>query len=136
MDKDFGEKVWWMKRFTRRLLIVTDLDDFSLVKCWCFAKFTNLPCQTLPLYSSICYTMSHVSCSHSEIVQCILSKKSDSKRFNGKAFTVSKKSWNIKVGIIRLGISIIKSRYSMHTMKWTCSVVHNCHIHISVWVYS
>ena len=91
MDKDFGKKVWWMKKLTRRLLIVTNLDDFSLAKCWCFAKFTNLPCQTFPLYGRICYTMWNVSCSNSEVVQYILSKKNESKSFNGKVFTVG---WN------------------------------------------
>ena len=50
------KKVWQMNRSAKGLLIViTNLDGFSLANCRRFAKFAkHSPCQTFPLYGKPC----------------------------------------------------------------------------------
>ena len=54
MDKDDGEKGWWINRSTKRLLIVTtNLDGISLANCWWFTKFAEIFHPTFPLYGIV-----------------------------------------------------------------------------------
>jgi len=50
-----AKKVWWMNRFSQKVVIVSrNLDSFSLVNQGWFTKFAKLsPCQTFPLYSNV-----------------------------------------------------------------------------------